>query len=231
MYATSAASELRWRLAENLHALIAREESDKDDAATSQVNAWLARMHWRGPDSVLEAVKQWHTDDLARRFAVARTILLQEYDPAIAMLPELLASGEITRENLLTWPLFEPRRLRPVRRHEQPDHTESTALPAIQNRATNSTDSRYQDRSFASKLGYQRRLGRGQAPVTGRPPVLRAPPVETVAGHAVPEHVLPGPPDPAEPDCAPAGLPRSRHRPMPVNPRSGPGFDQRLLEI
>ena len=36
-----------------------------------------------------------------------------------------------------------------MRRHEQPDHTESTALPAIQNRATNSTDSRYQDRSSA----------------------------------------------------------------------------------
>ena len=45
------------------------------------------------------------------------------------------------------------RRRRPVRRHEQPDHTESTALPAIQNRATNSTDSRYQDRSFARCRG------------------------------------------------------------------------------
>jgi hypothetical protein len=110
MYATSAASELRWPLAENLHALIAREESDKDDAAASQVNAWLARTHWRGPDSVIEAVQQWHTDDLARRFAVARTILLREYDPAIAMLPELLACGEITRDHLLTWPLFEPMR-------------------------------------------------------------------------------------------------------------------------
>ena len=110
MYATSAASELRWPLAENLHALIAREESDKDDAAASQVNAWLARTHWRGPDFVIEAVQQWHTDDLARRFAVARTILLREYDPAIAMLPELLACGEITRDHLLTWPLFEPMR-------------------------------------------------------------------------------------------------------------------------
>ena len=38
-----------------------------------------------------------------------------------------------------------------MRRREQPDHTESTALPAIQNRATNSTDSRYQDRSFANQ--------------------------------------------------------------------------------
>jgi hypothetical protein len=32
------------------------------------------------------------------------------------------------------------RRRRPVRRHEQPDHTESTALPGIQNHATNSVD-------------------------------------------------------------------------------------------
>jgi len=41
---------------------------------------------------------------------VARTILLRKYDAAIAMLPELLASGEITRDHLLTWPLFEPLR-------------------------------------------------------------------------------------------------------------------------
>ena len=47
------------------------------------------------------------------------------------------------------------RRRRPVRRHEQPDHTESTALPAIQNRATNSTDSRYQDRSFATLRAFR----------------------------------------------------------------------------
>ena len=44
-----------------------------------------------------------------------------------------------------------------MRRHEQPDHTESTALPAIQNRATNSTDSRYQDRSFATVRATGRR--------------------------------------------------------------------------
>jgi hypothetical protein len=113
MYATSAAAELRWPLAENLHALIAREESDKDHAAASQVNAWLARAHWRGPDSVLEAVEQWRTDDLPRRFAVARTILLREYDVAIAMLPEILESGEITKDHLLTWPLFESLRAMP----------------------------------------------------------------------------------------------------------------------
>ena len=56
------------------------------------------------------------------------------------------------------------RRQRPARRHEQPDHTESTALPAIQNRATNSTDSRYQDRSFATEgnLSAHRRTSRGR---------------------------------------------------------------------
>jgi hypothetical protein len=113
MYATSAASELRWPLAENLHALIARAETDKDDAATSQVNAWLARTHWRGPDAVLEAVQPWRTDDLPRRFAVARTILLREYDAAITMLPEIIESGEITKDHLLTWPLFEPLRAMP----------------------------------------------------------------------------------------------------------------------
>ena len=63
-----------------------------------------------------------------------------------------------------------------MRRHEQPDHTESTALPAIQNRATNSTDSRYQDRSFATRAIITRAATYAAEPViwcateTGRSP-------------------------------------------------------------
>ena len=63
-----------------------------------------------------------------------------------------------------------------MRRHEQPDHTESTALPAIQNRATNSTDSRYQDRSFASDDGRWRLDGGG-----GGGPAPDPVPVTTIA--------------------------------------------------
>jgi hypothetical protein len=106
VYAVTADSEHRWPLAENLHMLAAQLESDHEHAATNQVNAWLARTHWRGPDSVLADAAQWATDDLPRRFSLARTVLLGQRDAAIAMLPQLLGTGEITTNNLREWPLF-----------------------------------------------------------------------------------------------------------------------------
>ena len=65
-----------------------------------------------------------------------------------------------------------------MRRREQPDHTESTALPAIQNRATNSTDSRYQDRSFA-------RMGHSSSNVTETVYRHQIRPVITVGAEAM----------------------------------------------
>jgi hypothetical protein len=114
LYATTAESERRWPLAENLYMLAARVDVDREDAATSKVNAWLARAQWRGPDSVLADVRRWVTDELPRRFTLARTILLGQRDAAIGMLPELLEQGEITTDHLRAWPLFIPLRDMPA---------------------------------------------------------------------------------------------------------------------
>lgn len=106
VYATIAQSEHRWPLAENLHMLAAQVDLDPEDAATSQVNAWLAHTQWRGPGSVLADVEQWATDELSRRFTLARAVLLGQRDAAISMLPELLEQGEISTDHLRDWPLF-----------------------------------------------------------------------------------------------------------------------------
>ena len=107
MYAAAAEAEFRWPLAENLHVIAARAERDVAFAAANQVNAWLARTHWRAPDSVLDAVRAWRTDELPRRFTVARLILLGECDAAIRLLPDALQHGDLTKDNLITWPLFD----------------------------------------------------------------------------------------------------------------------------
>jgi hypothetical protein len=41
------------------------------------------------------------------RFRLARTILLDDRDAAISMLPGMLRDGEVTRDGLRTWPLFD----------------------------------------------------------------------------------------------------------------------------
>jgi len=106
--AVVAESEHRWPMAENLNAIAAFLETDLDEAARSQVNAWLARARWRGPDSVLADVSAWETIGLPPVFTVARLILAGQIDNAIAMIPQLVVQGELTDDDLLTWPLFEP---------------------------------------------------------------------------------------------------------------------------
>jgi len=105
--ATGAESELRWPLAENLHQFAASHDDDGESAAVSQVNAWLARTRWRGPESVIADVRQWQVSALPRRFMLAREILLGQTAEAIAMLPDLLAQGEINKNDLRNWPLFD----------------------------------------------------------------------------------------------------------------------------
>ncbi len=107
LYATTAESELRWPLAESLHALLAQLEEDPIQAAASQVSTWLARIHWRGHHSVLAEVNAWPAADLPPRFTLAKTILLGRLDEAVAMLPSLIDQSEITRDDLQCWPLFE----------------------------------------------------------------------------------------------------------------------------
>jgi hypothetical protein len=114
LHAVTAAAELQWPLAENLHQFAARYDPDPEGAATSQVNAWISRMHWRGPQSITADARQWPVSELPKRFALARHILLAQTKQALAMLPALLASGEINGEDLQTWPLFDPMRELPA---------------------------------------------------------------------------------------------------------------------
>jgi hypothetical protein len=80
--------------------------TDPNMAAAHQVNAWLARTQWRGPDSILDAVRQWQAGGLPPCTGLGRTILLDEWEAAISMLPGTLRDGDVTTDNLRTWPLF-----------------------------------------------------------------------------------------------------------------------------
>lgn len=107
LFAADAESELRWPLAENLHQFAASHDDNREPAAASQVNAWLARTRSLGPESVVAQVRQWQVNDLPRRFTLARQVLLGRTAEAIAMLPDLLAKGEINKNDLRNWPLFD----------------------------------------------------------------------------------------------------------------------------
>jgi hypothetical protein len=107
IHAAGAEAELRWPLAANLHHIAARLEPDPTVSPAHQVNSWLARTRWAGLDSVADAVQAWHAEELPAHFQLARTILLDDREAAISMLPDVLRNGEVTRNDLLTWTLFD----------------------------------------------------------------------------------------------------------------------------
>jgi hypothetical protein len=105
-YVVAAESELRWPLAESLHTVTTHLEDDPQKAAASQVNAWLARQRWRGPESIEAEVTAWPIDSLPPRFTLAKRILLGQTGEALALLPGLLKQGEVTKDDLGRWTLF-----------------------------------------------------------------------------------------------------------------------------
>ena len=113
LHVVVAESELRWPLADSLHSVMARLEDDPQRAAASQVNAWLARTHWRRPESIWAEVAAWPIGGLPLRFTLAKMILLRQTGEAMAMLPGLLQQGEITKDDLKRWTLFESLRCEP----------------------------------------------------------------------------------------------------------------------
>lgn len=112
-YAGAATSERRWPLAENLQALAARLDDDPVDSATHQVNAWIARVRRLGSASVVADATVWSTNGLPARFGLAKLILQGRHDDAMIELPKIVATGEVDRDDLSTWPLFDPLRERP----------------------------------------------------------------------------------------------------------------------
>lgn len=69
---------MQWLLAQNLHQLAARHDPDREAAATSQVNAWLARTHWRGPQSVRADTRQWQVNGQGQRPGAGRSKQMED---------------------------------------------------------------------------------------------------------------------------------------------------------
>jgi hypothetical protein len=113
--------ESRWEAAQTLAALGQGLKCKSVTKSSLQCNEWLCRAERFGYESVREVVTNgFDTSDMAPRFELARKILIEDIDGALASIPELIASQEITRGELEAWPI-----LRTVREHA--DYTQLLA--------------------------------------------------------------------------------------------------------
>ena len=97
----------RWEQAELLGKLQERLIADPEDKATARVNRWLATDMGRGPEAIRVEVEAWNVTSLPRESTLARLVLLREDEQAVALLRELLGTGDITQTAVDTWPLFD----------------------------------------------------------------------------------------------------------------------------
>lgn len=96
----------RWEQAELLGKLqeqfIVGEEQGR-----VRVNRWLATDLGHGPEAIRAEVEAWDVTALPRVYRLARHVLLREDEEALALLRDLLTTGDITQADIDTWPLFD----------------------------------------------------------------------------------------------------------------------------
>lgn len=72
----------------------------------SRINQWQA-LKWLGRFSEVEAeVREIDFSAKAPVFSLAKEVLLDNFDAAFAMIPDLVKAGEVALDDLKTWPLF-----------------------------------------------------------------------------------------------------------------------------
>ena len=72
----------------------------------STINYWISRIEMDGLDSVRSEINTFDVSALNPLFGLAKSVLLEDYDRAEAMISHLYKTEEINANMLETWPLF-----------------------------------------------------------------------------------------------------------------------------
>jgi hypothetical protein len=96
-----------WKIVRALAASAAELRGTEAALIVNRVNGWLADKRLGGSKAIHGEVEAWDTSALGRRFTVAKLALLDEVRPALELLADLIAHGELTAAEAEEWPLFE----------------------------------------------------------------------------------------------------------------------------
>lgn len=101
-----------WRLARGIAETATAFAANSHDQEIARCNVWIAAEQDLGWDAIRPEVEAWHP--AGPLFRMARAVLLHHDDLAVQLANDLLGSGEITIEQVSTFPLF--KRLRDLGR-------------------------------------------------------------------------------------------------------------------
>jgi hypothetical protein len=102
-------NERQWKPTQKVSSIILPEMTQQYNRTATQVNEWIARKRLAGLQDVADEVKQWDVSALDKVFRLAQLALLDDQQ-AVVLARELMTSGELTADQVNTWPLFEEMR-------------------------------------------------------------------------------------------------------------------------
>jgi hypothetical protein len=101
----------RWQVTEKLATMEVRCADELRHSI--RCNGWLSLAERTGYETIRAEVEQWDVSALDGRFKLARLVLLQELDAALALVPALLASEQLRPGELREWPILRTLRAHP----------------------------------------------------------------------------------------------------------------------
>lgn len=106
-----ALKERRWATARFLAQIKISETREHEAVAADRVNLWLAQIEGGTKrQEYRDEMQAWDVSLLDGDYRLAKLVLLDDRDEAIALLRQLLASGQMTTAQVSDWPLFDEMR-------------------------------------------------------------------------------------------------------------------------
>ncbi|MFC5027165.1 hypothetical protein ACQFX6_19395 [Streptomyces sp. DSM 41987] len=106
-YAYKELQAKRYSCVSKMTSFIRGMELSDGSRLTAQVNNWIARDQMI-PGSVNSEVTAWDVSALGDRYKLAKYCLLGEVDEAVKLARSLYGNEELSVEDVLEWPLFDP---------------------------------------------------------------------------------------------------------------------------
>lgn len=97
----------RWRAAMHLTYTSEAFALNTDTQLVAKVNRWIALKKGVGLNSIKEEILAWNDSNLSPRFQMAKAVLLDNDDLAIVLIEDLIQLGELSYDDIVTFPLFD----------------------------------------------------------------------------------------------------------------------------
>jgi hypothetical protein len=140
-------AQRRWDVARGLSRFVMNDKNEPEATQLrAKINYWQS-FKWPGEyDKIRNEVESSDFTAKGSLFQLAHDAIIDDFKGVFTKLPKLLESGELDRNSLETWPLFQAIRQRPeFNMYREPDRGDGPQVPGSEQPGTRNTAAETQD--------------------------------------------------------------------------------------